>query len=81
MHQFLSNGTVTSVKGFKAAGIHSGIKKRKKDLALIYSATPCTAAGTFTLNKVQAAPIQVSKELIKNKNTVKAVLVLSLIHI
>jgi glutamate N-acetyltransferase / amino-acid N-acetyltransferase len=75
MHQFLSNGTVTSVKGFKAAGIHAGIKKRKKDLALIYSETPCTAAGTFTLNKVQAAPIQVSKELIKNKNTVKAVLV------
>ena len=75
MHQFLSNGTVTSVKGFKAAGIHCGIKKRKKDLALIYSETPCTAAGTFTLNKVQAAPIQVSKQLIKNKNTVKAVLV------
>ncbi len=75
MHQFLSNGTVTSVKGFKAAGIHAGIKKRKKDLALIYSATPCTAAGTFTLNKVQAAPIQVSKELIKNKCSVRAVLV------
>ena len=30
MHQFLSNGTVTSVKGFKAAGIHAGIKKGKK---------------------------------------------------
>ena len=75
MYQFLHNGTVTSAKGFKAAGIHCGIKKRKKDLALIYSATPCTAAGTFTLNKVQAAPIQVSKTIIKNKNTVKAVLI------
>jgi len=75
MYQFLSNGTVTSVKGFKAAGIHCGIKKRKKDLALIYSETSCTAAGTFTLNKVQAAPIQVSKEIIKNKKTVRAVLV------
>lgn len=75
MYQFLHNGTVTSAKGFMAAGIHCGIKKRKKDLALIYSATPCTAAGTFTLNKVQAAPIQVSKTIIKNKNTVKAVLI------
>ena len=37
MFQFIENGTVTSVQGFKAAGIHCGIKRSKKDLALIYS--------------------------------------------
>lgn len=75
MYQFIKNGTVTSAKGFLAAGIFSGIKKKKKDLALIYSETPCTAAGTFTLNKVKAAPLLVSQDIIKGKNEVKAVIV------
>jgi glutamate N-acetyltransferase/amino-acid N-acetyltransferase len=75
MFQFIENGTITSVQGFKAAGMHCGLKKRKKDLALIYSDVPCNAAGTFTLNKVKAAPILISKKLIENKNKVKAILV------
>jgi glutamate N-acetyltransferase/amino-acid N-acetyltransferase len=75
MFQFIDDGTVTSVNGFKAAGIHCGIKKRKKDLALIYSDAPCNAAGTFTLNKVQAAPILISKKIIENKNKVHCVLI------
>jgi glutamate N-acetyltransferase/amino-acid N-acetyltransferase len=75
MFLFIDNGTVTSVNGFKAAGIHCGIKKRKKDLALIYSDAPCDAAGTFTLNKVQAAPILISKKIIENKNKVHCVLI------
>jgi glutamate N-acetyltransferase / amino-acid N-acetyltransferase len=75
MYQFIENGTVTSVQGFKAAGMHCGIKKRKKDLALIYSDVPCNAAGTFTLNKVKAAPILISKKIIENKNKVNAILI------
>jgi glutamate N-acetyltransferase/amino-acid N-acetyltransferase len=75
MLQFIDNGSVTSVQGFKAAGINCGIKKYKKDLALIYSDVPCNAAGTFTLNKVIAAPLVVSKEIINRKNKVKAILV------
>ncbi|MGE5352681.1 MAG: bifunctional glutamate N-acetyltransferase/amino-acid acetyltransferase ArgJ [Acidobacteriota bacterium] len=75
MYQFIENGTVTTVKGFKAAGIHCGIKKRKKDLALIYSELPCSAAGTFTINKVKAAPLLISKKAIGGKKPVKAVLV------
>ncbi|RJP62717.1 MAG: bifunctional glutamate N-acetyltransferase/amino-acid acetyltransferase ArgJ [Ignavibacteriales bacterium] len=75
MYQFINNGTVTSAKGFKAAGIFSGIKKKKKDLALIYSDSSCTAAGTFTLNKVKAAPLLVSQDVIQSKNEVKAVIV------
>lgn len=75
MYKFINSGTVTSANGFKAAGIFCGIKKKKKDLALIYSAQPCTAAGTFTLNKVKAAPLLISQEIIKSDNLINAVLV------
>ena len=49
MYQFIENGSVTSALGFKAAGIFCGIKKKKKDFALIYSDITCITAGTFTL--------------------------------
>lgn len=75
MFQFIENGSVTTPKGFKAAGIFCGIKKRKKDLALIYSEYSCTAAGTFTMNKVKAAPLVISQNLIKRDKTVKAILI------
>jgi len=75
MHRFHKEGSVTSVKGIKAAGIFAGIKKKRKDLALIYSEYPATAAGTFTLNKVQAAPLLVSKASLLKTDNVQAVLV------
>lgn len=52
-------------KGFKAAGIHCGVKKKKRDLALIYSEAPCTASGTFTRNLVKAAPVLLSEKHIR----------------
>ncbi len=75
MYQLIENGSVTSAKGFKAAGIFCGIKRKKKDLALIYSELPCTTAGTFTLNKVKAAPLLISQEVIKKSEHTKAVLI------
>lgn len=75
MFKFIENGSVTSVQGFTAAGIFCGIKKQKKDLSLIYSEKGCSAAGTFTLNKVKAAPLLVSQNVIKNQKEVKAILV------
>ena len=75
MFQFIENGSITSVRGIKAAGINCGIKKQKKDLALIYSEVPCNTAGTFTLNKVVAAPLVISKEIINKKKKVRAILV------
>ncbi|MEM0448633.1 MAG: bifunctional ornithine acetyltransferase/N-acetylglutamate synthase [Methanomassiliicoccales archaeon] len=53
---------MTSPKGFKAAGVKSGIKKDKLDLAIIYSELPARAALAFTQNKARAAPIQVMME-------------------
>jgi acetylglutamate kinase len=44
--------------GFSFAGIHAGIKPQRKDVALVYSDTPCSAAGCFTANKAKAAPVQ-----------------------
>jgi len=75
MYQFIENGSVTVPKGFKASGVFCGIKKKKKDLALIYSDTPCIAAGTFTLNKVKAAPILITKDIIEKNQKVKAILI------
>jgi len=51
------------VKGFSAAAVCAGIKKNgKKDLALIVSDTPAAAAGVFTKNRVQAAPVRLDKQ-------------------
>ncbi|MBU0475025.1 MAG: bifunctional glutamate N-acetyltransferase/amino-acid acetyltransferase ArgJ [Bacteroidetes bacterium] len=75
MFKFIENGSVTSVAGIKASGIHAGIKRKRKDLALIVSDEPCNVAGTFTLNKVKAAPLLVSQELINKGGKVRAILV------
>jgi len=66
---------VTTPKGFKAAGIHCGVKKSKKDLALIYTELPASAAAVFTLNKVQAAPVLVCKENLQKTKKFHAVIV------
>lgn len=53
------DGGITSPKGFKAAGLHCGIKKQNLDLALIYSEVPAKCAIAYTQNKMRAAPIEV----------------------
>ncbi|MCP4371600.1 MAG: bifunctional glutamate N-acetyltransferase/amino-acid acetyltransferase ArgJ [Deltaproteobacteria bacterium] len=59
--------TNITCKGFKAAGIASGLKKNGgKDLGLIYSEVPATAAGVFTNNLVQAAPVLLDRARIKS---------------
>jgi len=57
------NGGVCAAKGFSASGIHCGIRanKSKKDLALIYSDIPCSAAAVYTTNLVKGAPLKVTK--------------------
>jgi len=65
---------ITAPKGFKSVGIHCGIKKAKKDLALIVSDVPATAAGVFTLNKVQAAPVLLCKENLAKTETFRAII-------
>jgi glutamate N-acetyltransferase / amino-acid N-acetyltransferase len=66
---------VTGPKGFKAAGIHSGIKKAKKDFSLVVSDVPAKAAGVFTTSKVQAAPVLVCKQQLKRSSSFRAIVV------
>nr|HID58447.1 bifunctional glutamate N-acetyltransferase/amino-acid acetyltransferase ArgJ [Desulfobacterales bacterium] len=55
------------VSGFLAGGIASGLKEDKnKDLALIFSEVPADAAGVFTTNRIQAAPVLLSRERIRS---------------
>jgi glutamate N-acetyltransferase/amino-acid N-acetyltransferase len=55
--------SVTAPKGFVASGVHCGIRKReRRDLALVRSLVPAVGAGMFTANRVQAAPVSVSRE-------------------
>jgi glutamate N-acetyltransferase / amino-acid N-acetyltransferase len=55
--------SVTAAKGFVASGVHCGIRKKDRlDLSLVRSLTPATGAGMFTINRVLAAPVVVSRE-------------------
>ena len=57
------SGGVCAAQGFAAAGIHCGVRKSrtKKDLALIASAVPASAAAVYTTNLVKGAPLTVTK--------------------
>ena len=61
-------GGVCAAKGFTANGIHCGIRKNhsKKDLSLIASAVPASAAAVYTTNLVKGAPLTVTKNHIAN---------------
>ena len=54
--------SVTAPNGFVASGVHCGIRRTRRDLALLRSLVPATGGGMFTANRVQAAPVVVSKE-------------------
>lgn len=72
--KIIENGSITTPKGFKASGVHCGLKKSKKDLALIYSEVKCNAAGVYTNNIVKGAPIYVTKEHLKD-GTAQAIII------
>ena len=67
-HRAMSNvrpidGGVTAPSGFRASGLHCGIKASgKPDLSLIVSDTPASAAGVFTINLAKAAPVYLCQE-------------------
>lgn len=71
----LSSRNIVSPKGFQAAGIHCGIKHKKKDLAILVSEVPASVAGVFTTNAVQAAPLHVTKEVVYKTQKMQAVIV------
>ncbi len=64
--KIIEKGDITLVRGIKASGINCGIKQSRKDIALIFSRIPATAAGVFTQNYIIAAPVLVTKEHLHN---------------
>ena len=69
-------GGVTAAKGFLAAGVKAGIKyQNRKDMAMVYSKTPCRAAGVFTTNVVKAAPVLWDKEVVESEWEAQAIVV------
>ena len=72
------DGGVCAAKGFVANGLNCGINpdKNKNDLGMVFSETPCNAAGVYTQNKVKGAPVIVTKRHLEESGGVaRAVLV------
>ena len=70
------SGGVTTPRGFVAAATGCGIKdpaKPRLDLAVVRSVVPCVASGTFTTNRVKAAPVRVSQEHLR-RDDIQAVI-------
>ena len=69
-------GGVGAPRGFQCSAISCGIKNpaaERLDLALIYSESPCTSAGTFTINRVKAAPVKLSQAHLR-KGDIRAII-------
>ncbi len=67
------DGGVTTPQGFRATGVHSGVKYRSLDLGMVVSEVPATAYCAYTSNEVKAAPVLVMME--ENSPTLSAVVV------
>ncbi len=71
----MESGSVTSPRGFLAGGVHCGIKKKRLDLGWVYSVIPAVAAGVYTTNQFQAAPLIVTKESVAFDHKIQGILV------
>jgi glutamate N-acetyltransferase / amino-acid N-acetyltransferase len=69
------DGGITAAQGFVAGGLYCGIRKAKKDIALVQSTKPARIAGVFTQNKVVAAPLLVDKVQLQKSNLCSAIVV------
>jgi glutamate N-acetyltransferase/amino-acid N-acetyltransferase len=56
-----ATGAVTAARGFVAGAVHAGVRRTRLDLAVVRSLVPAVGAGMFTANRVQAAPVVLSK--------------------
>lgn len=68
-------GGVTSPQGFMAAGAHIGVKRKRKDLSLIWSEVPAHLAAAFTTNVMRAAPILWNEKVVAGGKTVRGIVV------
>lgn len=66
-------GGIGAVKGVRCAGVHAGIKARKRDLAVIVFDVPQVCAQVVTTNEIKAAPVLVTSEFIASGNPMRAI--------
>mgnify|MGYP000192545602 CR=1 FL=1 len=71
----IKEGSVGSPKGFVTGGRNIGLRKSKPDLGWIYSKQPATAAGVYTTNVFQAAPLKITQASLAEAHRLQAVLV------
>lgn len=71
----IENGSIVTPKGFSAIGVHAGLRKEKKDIGAILCDVPASSAAVYTTNKLQAAPLQVTKESIASRGELQAIVV------
>ncbi len=69
------DGGITSAKGFSATGFFAGVRKKRNDMAIIYSNVPAIAVGVFTKNTVKAAPVVLDQEIVAGSENVQAIVV------
>lgn len=69
------DGGITAPNGFTVGSCAAGIKKRKKDMTVLASATPATVAGAFTTNVVKAAPVVWDQQIVEERLPVHALVV------
>ncbi len=70
------DGGITAPQGYLAAGVSAGIKKKGLDLAVVFSSQAASAAGIFTQNRVQAAPVVLSRDSLKaSRGRARAILI------
>lgn len=76
LFSIIDEGSITAPQGFTAGGLHCGLKKTtRNDLGAIVCDVPASAAGVYTTNIFQAAPIKVTKESIAQGGKLRALLV------
>jgi glutamate N-acetyltransferase/amino-acid N-acetyltransferase len=69
------SGGITGAKGYLAWGEHVGLKRQRKDMAVVVSEVPATVAAVFTTNKAKAAPVEWNQNVLAGGGSVKAILV------
>ncbi|MDF0728591.1 bifunctional ornithine acetyltransferase/N-acetylglutamate synthase [Cytobacillus sp. S13-E01] len=71
----IENGSIISPKGFRASGVHAGLRYAKNDLGVIICDTPASCAAVYTKSHFQAAPLKVTQNSISVENKLQAIIV------
>jgi glutamate N-acetyltransferase/amino-acid N-acetyltransferase len=73
----IDDGHISSPSGFRATGVSAGLREiRARDLAIVYSLTPCRGAGVFTTNAIVAAPVFFDQAILaRNRESLRAVVI------